>query len=355
VFFYWLTSRVADRNLQSCQFASYILTEFRCRPSKLSLASLTDSAFDCFQSYFIVNHSTDSIIAMWSEYEVKLTVTALRKLTGMDCLWSMVTSSPSQVALRAGTLLLLLHLRLDSTHSTSEREGAVEQFVDRCLLLIARLVRAGSNEWHSSLLLLTVLERGEFLDTPRFCVGEVVRTTWKWRKGAYAEIRAINKTGTYRVVFSNGSVNLDVNEAHLRSTDKALDESHTLYLKAQAQGKLGHDDHPHSIASFARSALSTDRNFMDALSKMRCQANSTLSQHASDLLSKLPQPVIQPVDQQLSDAQDALLCKVCYDQNINTFLSPCRHSCCCLDCGQELDVCPICRTDIELVEQIYRS
>lgn len=77
-----------------------------------------------------------------------------------------------------------------------------------------------------------------------------------------------------------------------------------------------------------------------------------------------------------ADPKDALLCKVCYSQNVDCMLMPCKHACCCFECYQtwvkvdvrrlendfltederdiflsdepiQLPTCPICRAPIE--------
>jgi hypothetical protein len=51
---------------------------------------------------------------------------------------------------------------------------------------------------------------------------------------------------------------------------------------------------------------------------------------------------------------DDQCCKVCMDRRINTVLIRCGHMCVCMDCSNQLDRCPICRSHIDEVIQTYR-
>jgi len=48
------------------------------------------------------------------------------------------------------------------------------------------------------------------------------------------------------------------------------------------------------------------------------------------------------------------LCKVCYDQPINSVLLRCGHVAICFECSKHLDKCPICRSEIQEVIQTFR-
>lgn len=48
-------------------------------------------------------------------------------------------------------------------------------------------------------------------------------------------------------------------------------------------------------------------------------------------------------------------CKVCYDAPINTVFVDCGHMATCLECSNQLESCPICRTRINQVVQTYQS
>ena len=55
------------------------------------------------------------------------------------------------------------------------------------------------------------------------------------------------------------------------------------------------------------------------------------------------------------DAEDAALCKICYDAPLDAVLLPCRHQCCCYPCSEQLHECPVCRAPKETAIKIYRS
>jgi hypothetical protein len=52
-------------------------------------------------------------------------------------------------------------------------------------------------------------------------------------------------------------------------------------------------------------------------------------------------------------------CVVCMDRAQNAVLLPCRHLCCCLSCAEQIrgttKVCPMCRTSVTEVLQIFKS
>jgi hypothetical protein len=56
-----------------------------------------------------------------------------------------------------------------------------------------------------------------------------------------------------------------------------------------------------------------------------------------------------------NDIDDEAICKICYDAPLDCVLVPCRHQCTCIKCGDALDYCPICRTEIEEVIRVYRA
>jgi len=55
------------------------------------------------------------------------------------------------------------------------------------------------------------------------------------------------------------------------------------------------------------------------------------------------------------ETMDKLLCKICLEREIDTALLPCRHSCLCSVCANNVNQCPVCRNSIGQVLQIYRS
>lgn len=46
-------------------------------------------------------------------------------------------------------------------------------------------------------------------------------------------------------------------------------------------------------------------------------------------------------------------CKICFENKVNTVLIRCGHMGVCLDCSRQLDKCPICRSEIDQVIQIF--
>jgi len=46
-------------------------------------------------------------------------------------------------------------------------------------------------------------------------------------------------------------------------------------------------------------------------------------------------------------------CKVCMCNEKNTVFIPCGHICCCYDCSQKLEKCPICRAKITTVVKTF--
>ena len=46
-------------------------------------------------------------------------------------------------------------------------------------------------------------------------------------------------------------------------------------------------------------------------------------------------------------------CIVCMDMESDTVFMPCRHMCACIECGNKLTTCPICRKEIECVIKVY--
>ncbi len=46
-------------------------------------------------------------------------------------------------------------------------------------------------------------------------------------------------------------------------------------------------------------------------------------------------------------------CKICFDAEKNSVLSPCGHCACCYECGIQMRDCPICRAQIKQVLRKY--
>ncbi|XP_063833566.1 E3 ubiquitin-protein ligase MYLIP [Ostrinia nubilalis] len=50
---------------------------------------------------------------------------------------------------------------------------------------------------------------------------------------------------------------------------------------------------------------------------------------------------------------DALACRVCMDNAMDTLFLPCRHVVCCQECAPRCERCPLCRCEIEKLMHIY--
>jgi hypothetical protein len=48
-------------------------------------------------------------------------------------------------------------------------------------------------------------------------------------------------------------------------------------------------------------------------------------------------------------------CDVCYMEEKNAVLLPCKHNCTCVTCSKNLNKCPICRNKISEFIKIYKS
>lgn len=75
-----------------------------------------------------------------------------------------------------------------------------------------------------------------------------------------------------------------------------------------------------------------------------CQTNSMECSDAQN---------IGQLKQRLDNIQQAFVCKICMDAKIDTVLIPCGHWVCCNACGQNIDKCPLCRSDITLQQRVY--
>lgn len=49
----------------------------------------------------------------------------------------------------------------------------------------------------------------------------------------------------------------------------------------------------------------------------------------------------------------ALACVVCLEAPRQILLMPCRHVCCCKDCAERLERCPICRTETSSLAEVF--
>ncbi|XP_060066200.1 E3 ubiquitin-protein ligase MYLIP-like [Ylistrum balloti] len=62
---------------------------------------------------------------------------------------------------------------------------------------------------------------------------------------------------------------------------------------------------------------------------------------------------VQMLKEKLETIKDSFVCKVCMDNGISTVLCPCGHMVCCNDCAAQLAECPLCRTSIQTVQNVF--
>ena len=55
------------------------------------------------------------------------------------------------------------------------------------------------------------------------------------------------------------------------------------------------------------------------------------------------------------DVPDEELCQVCMDAPFNTAIIPCGHTLLCRSCAEQLQTCPLCRTEIQGLLQVHLS
>ncbi|CAG2255140.1 BIRC7_8 [Mytilus edulis] len=55
----------------------------------------------------------------------------------------------------------------------------------------------------------------------------------------------------------------------------------------------------------------------------------------------------------VEDQNERYLCKVCYKNTLEVIFYPCKHVCCCKECGDKLSNCPVCREVIRGKLQLF--
>ena len=102
------------------------------------------------------------------------------------------------------------------------------------------------------------------------------------------------------------------------------------------------------------------KNSEDQVSKLQRQiANLQAEVESQNLIHKESLKVSEDqnlrLERQVQDLQDSIMCKICMDQKVSQFLSPCNHAVCCKSCIKSIKECPICRNTIENSHTIYFS
>ena len=57
---------------------------------------------------------------------------------------------------------------------------------------------------------------------------------------------------------------------------------------------------------------------------------------------------------QIAD-EELLLCKICYEVEMNALFYDCGHVAACEECARQVDQCPVCRKRVVAVVRIWRS
>lgn len=59
------------------------------------------------------------------------------------------------------------------------------------------------------------------------------------------------------------------------------------------------------------------------------------------------------LQQRLQKLREALLCMLCCEEEIDAAFCPCGHMVCCQTCANQLQTCPVCRSEVEHVQHVY--
>ncbi|XP_061912589.1 E3 ubiquitin-protein ligase MYLIP-A [Entelurus aequoreus] len=59
------------------------------------------------------------------------------------------------------------------------------------------------------------------------------------------------------------------------------------------------------------------------------------------------------LQERLQKLQEALLCMLCCEEQIDAAFCPCGHLVCCQTCASQLQLCPVCRSEVEHVQHVY--
>ncbi|CAG2104519.1 unnamed protein product [Medioppia subpectinata] len=56
---------------------------------------------------------------------------------------------------------------------------------------------------------------------------------------------------------------------------------------------------------------------------------------------------LEPIKECSDETNNLMLCKICFENNLNTVLFPCCHQISCQYCAKELKTCPMCRYPVQ--------
>ncbi|XP_047240768.1 E3 ubiquitin-protein ligase MYLIP-A [Girardinichthys multiradiatus] len=59
------------------------------------------------------------------------------------------------------------------------------------------------------------------------------------------------------------------------------------------------------------------------------------------------------LQERLQKLKEALLCMLCCEEEIDAAFCPCGHMVCCQNCANQLQLCPVCRSEVEHVQHVY--
>ena len=64
---------------------------------------------------------------------------------------------------------------------------------------------------------------------------------------------------------------------------------------------------------------------------------------------------IQDLEGKIQKIEESRLCKICLDREVSQIFLPCGHTICCKECAMGIQICPICRENIQKSQKIYFS
>ena len=53
--------------------------------------------------------------------------------------------------------------------------------------------------------------------------------------------------------------------------------------------------------------------------------------------------------------EDMLLCRVCYESDMDAAFYDCGHMVACEECARQVDICPVCRKNVRAVLKIWKT